>query len=129
MDLYRSKHSDKKYPNRNSSFNDRPSRSFRNSRDNDREDTTVTCADCGDQCTIPFVPKTDRPVYCRDCFRKNKPDDSGNDRPSRDDRGSRYSRDDRGSRYSRDDRGSRYSRDDRGSRLSLIHISEPTRPY
>ena len=111
MDLYRSKHSDKKYPNRNSSFNDRPSRSFRNSRDNDREDTTVTCADCGDQCTIPFVPKTDRPVYCRDCFRKNKPDDSGNDRPSRDDRGSRYSRDDRGSRYSRDDRGSRYSRD------------------
>ena len=118
MDLYRSKHSDKKYPNRNSSFNDRPSRSFRNSRDNDREDTTVTCADCGDQCTIPFVPKTDRPVYCRDCFRKNKPDDSGNDRPSRDDRGSRYSRDDRGSRYSRDDRGSRYSRDDRGSRYS-----------
>ena len=111
MDLYRSKHSDKKYPNRNSSFNDRPSRSFRNSRDNDREDTTVTCADCGDQCTIPFVPKTDRPVYCSDCFRKNKPDDSGNDRPSRDDRGSRYSRDDRGSRYSRDDRGSRYSRD------------------
>ena len=111
MDLYRSKHSDKKYPNRNSSFNDRPSRSFRNSRDNDREDTTVTCADCGDQCTIPFVPKTDRPVYCRDCFRQNKPDDSSRDRPSRDDRGSRYSRDDRGSRYSRDDRGSRYSRD------------------
>ena len=160
MDLYRSKHSDKKYPNRNSSFNDRPSRSFRNSRDNDREDTTVTCADCGDQCTIPFVPKTDRPVYCRDCFRKNKPDDSGNDRPSRDDRGSRYSRDndreettvtcadcgdqctvpfvprsnkpvycsdcfrknkpdDSGNdRPSRDDRGSRYSRDDRGSRYS-----------
>ncbi len=118
MDLYRSKHSDKKYPNRNSSFNDRPSRSFRNSRDNDREETTVTCADCGDQCTIPFVPKTDRPVYCRDCFRQNKPDDSGRDRPSRDDRGSRYSRDDRGSRYSRDDRGSRYSRDDRGSRYS-----------
>ena len=102
MDLYRSKHSDKKYPNRNSSFNDRPSRSFRNSRDNDREETTVTCADCGDQCTIPFVPKTDRPVYCRDCFRQNKPDDSGRDRPSRDDRGSRYSRDDRGSRNSRD---------------------------
>ena len=93
MDLYRSKHSDKKYPNRNSSFNDRPSRSFRNSRDNDREETTVTCADCGDQCTIPFVPKTDRPVYCRDCFRQNKPDDSSRDRQSRDDRGSRYSRD------------------------------------
>jgi len=112
MDLYRSKHSDKKYPNRNSSSSDRPSRSFRNSRDPDREDTTVTCADCGDQCTVPFVPRSNKPVYCSDCFRQNKPD------TSRDDRGSRYSRDDRGSRYSRDDRGSRYSRDDRGSRYS-----------
>ena len=111
MDLYRSKHSDKKYPNRNSSSSDRPSRSFRNSRDNDGESTTVTCADCGDQCTVPFVPRSNKPVYCSDCFRQYKPDDSGSDRPSRDDRGSRYSRDDRGSRYSRDDRGSRNSRD------------------
>ena len=111
MDLYRSKHSDKKYPNSNSSSNDRPSRSFRNSRDNDREDTTVTCADCGDQCTVPFVPRSNKPVYCSDCFRQYKPDNPDNDRPSRDDRGSRYSRDDRGSRYSRDDRGSRNSRD------------------
>ena len=101
MDLYRSKHSDKKYPNSNSSSNDRPSRSFRNSRDNDREDTTVTCADCGDQCTVPFVPRSNKPVYCSDCFRQNKPS-------SNDDRGSRYSRDDR---PSRDDRGSRYSRE------------------
>ena len=90
----------------------RDDRGSRYSRDNDREDTTVTCADCGDQCTVPFVPRSNKPVYCSDCFRKYKPDDSGNDRPSRDDRGSRYSRDDRGSRYSRDDRGSRYSRDE-----------------
>ena len=33
MDLYRSKHSDKKYSNRNSSSNDRPSRSFRKVQD------------------------------------------------------------------------------------------------
>ena len=115
MDLYRSKHSDKKYPNPNSSSNDRPSRSFRNSRDNDREDTTVTCADCGDQCTVPFVPRSNKPVYCSDCFRQYKPDNPDNDRSSRDDRSSRYSRDDRSSRYSRDDRS---SRDDRGSRNS-----------
>ncbi|MDX1441265.1 MAG: CxxC-x17-CxxC domain-containing protein, partial [Nitrosopumilaceae archaeon] len=85
------------------------------------QSTTVTCADCGDECQIPFVPKTNRPVYCSDCFRENKPQNSRDDRGSRysrDDRGSRYSRDDRGSRYSRDDRGSRYSRDDRGSRYS-----------
>ena len=98
MDLYRSKHSDKKYPNSNSSSNDRPSRSFRNSRDNDREDTTVTCADCGDQCTVPFVPRSNKPVYCSDCFRQYKPDNPDNDRPSRDDRGSRNSRDNSRSR-------------------------------
>ncbi len=87
---------------------DTPSRSFRNSRNDSRgQPTIVSCADCGEECEIPFVPKTDRPVYCSDCFRENKP------QTSRDDRGSRYSRDDRGSRYSRDDRGSRYSRDDR----------------
>ena len=104
----------------------RDDRGSRYSRDNDREDTTVTCADCGDQCTVPFVPRSNKPVYCSDCFRKYKPDDSGNDRPSRDDRGSRYSRDDRGSRYSRDDRGSRYSRDDRGSRYSRDNDREDT---
>jgi CxxC-x17-CxxC domain-containing protein len=102
--------------------NDNPSRSYRNSRNDRREEsTTVTCADCGNECQVPFVPKNDRPVFCSDCFRQNKPRDSERDRGSRysrDDRGSRYSRDDRGSRYSRDDRGSRYSRDDRGSRYS-----------
>ena len=110
-------------PNSNSS-----SRSFRNSRDDrgsrysrdDRreESTTVTCSDCGTECQVPFVPRTNKPVYCSDCFRQNKPQDSGNDRNSRDDRGSRYSRDDRGSRYSRDDRGSRRSsyRDSRSSK-------------
>jgi len=61
------------------------------SRDNDRQDTTVTCSDCNVECTVPFVPRNDKPVYCSDCFRKYKPDDSGDDRPSRDDRGSRYS--------------------------------------
>ena len=104
MDLYRSKHSDKKYPNRNSSSNERPSRSFRNSRDPDGESTTVTCADCGDQCTVPFVPRSNKPVYCSDCFRQNKPDNSDNDRPSRDDRGSRYSRDDSRSSRGRSDK-------------------------
>ena len=49
----------------------------RGSRDggNDREHTTVTCADCNVECTVPFVPRsTDKPVYCSDWFRKYKPD-------------------------------------------------------
>jgi len=121
MELYKSKYFDRKKSGRNSDRNEKPFRSFRNSKDDrgsrysrdDRrgESTTVTCADCGTECQVPFVPRTDKPVYCSDCFRQNKPQDSVNDRYSRDDRGSRYSRDDRGSRYSRDDRGSRSSRD------------------
>ncbi|MDH3276492.1 MAG: hypothetical protein OEM21_00140 [Nitrosopumilus sp.] len=128
MELHEVKTGKKKFGNKIRDISSSTSKSFRNSRD-DRgsrysrddkreESTTVTCSDCGTECQVPFVPKTDRPVYCSDCFRQNKPQDSGSDRYSRDDRGSRYSRDDRGSRYSRDDRGSRYSRDDRGSRYS-----------
>lgn len=28
----------------------------------------VKCAQCGKTTQVPFEPKTDRPVYCRDCF-------------------------------------------------------------
>jgi len=117
MDLYKTKYSDGKTDGRNARRENESYRSYRNSgdnrrsRDNDRESTSVTCSDCGNQCTVPFVPRNDKPVYCSDCFRQHKPDDSGNDRYSRDDRGSRNSRDDRYSKYSRDDRGSRNSRD------------------
>lgn len=34
--------------------------------------TSVVCADCGVTTEVPFVPRTDRPVYCRDCFAKHK---------------------------------------------------------
>jgi CxxC-x17-CxxC domain-containing protein len=33
-----------------------------------REETTITCANCGREATVPFVPRLDRPVYCNDCF-------------------------------------------------------------
>lgn len=33
---------------------------------------TATCAECGGEAKIPFEPKTDRPVYCSDCFAKMK---------------------------------------------------------
>jgi len=97
MDLYKAKYSDKKFdrhskPNRTSriSKDDAPSRSFRNSRyerpSQDRyprderkpEMHTVTCSDCGDECQIPFEPKFNRPVYCSECFAKNKPQKSRN---------------------------------------------------
>jgi len=33
-----------------------------------REMHEVTCASCGGVARVPFVPRGDRPVYCRDCF-------------------------------------------------------------
>ena len=32
----------------------------------------ATCAQCGKQTEVPFQPRGDKPVYCRDCFTKNK---------------------------------------------------------
>jgi CxxC-x17-CxxC domain-containing protein len=32
----------------------------------------VTCASCGKQTTVPFVPKYDRPVFCSDCFDRSR---------------------------------------------------------
>ncbi|MGB0856002.1 MAG: CxxC-x17-CxxC domain-containing protein, partial [Nitrosopumilus sp.] len=86
MEFYKSRNFDKKKSRSRFDSDRKPSNSYRNSRfsrdDRRGESATVTCADCGTQCEIPFVPKHDRPVYCSDCFRKNKPQDSGNDRYS-----------------------------------------------
>ena len=35
-----------------------------------REFFTATCAACGGEARVPFEPKSDRPVYCSDCFAK-----------------------------------------------------------
>ncbi|MBC8076607.1 MAG: zinc-ribbon domain containing protein [Chloroflexales bacterium] len=32
----------------------------------------VTCANCGQETTVPFVPRGDRPVYCSDCFEQQR---------------------------------------------------------
>ena len=32
----------------------------------------VKCAKCGKQTQVPFKPSGDRPVYCRDCYMKQK---------------------------------------------------------
>ena len=33
-----------------------------------REMTPVTCASCGGEAMVPFVPRLERPVYCSTCF-------------------------------------------------------------
>ena len=38
-----------------------------------REMYDAVCATCGSACQVPFQPRQDRPVYCSDCFSKDKP--------------------------------------------------------
>ncbi len=35
-----------------------------------REYFTAVCASCGGEAKVPFEPKSDRPVYCSECFAK-----------------------------------------------------------
>jgi len=45
----------------------------------------ATCASCGNGCEVPFKPNGSRPIYCRECFKKDG--DSGS-QPMRFDRDS-----------------------------------------
>jgi CxxC-x17-CxxC domain-containing protein len=45
--------------------------------------TTVICSGCGQQTTVPFEPRGDRPVYCRDCYQAQKGSSSGGGRGGR----------------------------------------------
>jgi len=37
-----------------------------------RQSFPATCAACGEETTVPFQPRGDRPVYCMDCFKKQQ---------------------------------------------------------
>ncbi|MCI4432000.1 MAG: DNA-directed RNA polymerase [Nitrosopumilus sp.] len=37
----------------------------------DRKMYPMKCADCGKDSTVPFEPKPDRPVYCKECLPKH----------------------------------------------------------
>ena len=42
-------------------------------KNNDRQAKEMhpaVCATCGKQTQVPFKPRTDKPVYCSDCFKK-----------------------------------------------------------
>jgi CxxC-x17-CxxC domain-containing protein len=38
----------------------------------EREMHSATCASCGREAQVPFVPRGDKPVYCSDCFREQR---------------------------------------------------------
>lgn len=37
-----------------------------------REMFSATCAECGVETQVPFKPRGDRPVYCRDCYQAKR---------------------------------------------------------
>jgi CxxC-x17-CxxC domain-containing protein len=37
-----------------------------------REMFRVKCSECGNEAEVPFQPRGDKPVYCRDCFQKHR---------------------------------------------------------
>lgn len=43
-------------------------------RDSGRETALhkATCSHCGKSCEVPFRPTGDKPVYCRDCFNRDR---------------------------------------------------------
>jgi len=38
-----------------------------------REMHDAVCSKCNASCQVPFKPTEGKPVYCRDCFRKQTP--------------------------------------------------------
>lgn len=87
--------------------NDRRGRDRFGSRDSGRSNRMhdAVCADCGNDCKVPFMPSSGKPVYCSNCFedRGNGNGDSGRNsrRPSFSNRDNRSSRDSRPARNSR----------------------------
>ena len=37
-----------------------------------REMFSATCSGCGSTAEVPFQPRGDKPVYCRDCFQQQR---------------------------------------------------------
>jgi len=37
-----------------------------------REMHKAVCTKCGKECEVPFKPTEGKPVYCKDCFMKEK---------------------------------------------------------
>ena len=40
----------------------------------DREMFSAVCSNCGKEALVPFQPRSDRPVYCSDCFASQRGD-------------------------------------------------------
>ncbi len=70
---------------RGSSYgNDRPSFG------GDKQMFPATCAKCGNSTEVPFRPSGDKPVFCRDCFKKEGGPDRRSSAPAGADNGEQF---------------------------------------
>lgn len=47
-------------------------RDARKNNGRQREMFDAVCSSCGKPCKVPFQPREDRPVYCSECFSKQR---------------------------------------------------------
>ena len=47
----------------------------------ERQMYPVTCAQCGNEAQVPFLPSGDRAVYCDNCFRQRRSESGAGSRP------------------------------------------------
>ena len=52
--------------------NCRANRRQQNGMGRERQMYDVVCDECGAPTQVPFQPRSDRPVYCRECFDKQR---------------------------------------------------------
>ncbi len=52
--------------------NCRAARRQANGQNRERQMYDVICDGCGAETQVPFQPRGDRPVYCRDCFEQQR---------------------------------------------------------
>ena len=70
-------------------WDSRGGKSFTN---DDREMFSATCSGCGKSCQVPFMPSSGKPVFCDECFskeRNNAPMRNNSSAPSYNDRAPR----------------------------------------
>lgn len=60
--------------NSNSSFGKNRNSGFKrnNFSSENREMHKAVCSKCGKECEVPFKPTEGKPVYCKDCFMKDR---------------------------------------------------------
>jgi len=61
QDCFRKNRPQRRFGGGNRRFDSRP-----------REMHKATCAECKQECEVPFKPTEDRPVYCKECYMKQK---------------------------------------------------------